>query len=89
MRKVVDREIGVLGEGTTWKSSGMANCSITSIVEFSGFLGVFLFRERRGGVFSKVMGFFRGLFCRWGLGVSEGSVFRDWELGGDCHSGYG
>jgi hypothetical protein len=75
--KAVDREIGVPGEGKTSKSSGMANCSITSIVEFPEFLGVFLFLERRGGVFWEVMGFFEGVFCRWGLGAREGSGFRD------------
>jgi hypothetical protein len=46
--------------GKTSKSSGMANCSITSIVEFPGFLGGFgstpikkvVFFEFLGGVFA-------------------------------------
>jgi hypothetical protein len=46
--------------GKTAKSSGMANCSITTLVEFPGFLGVFgstpikkvVFFEFLGGIFA-------------------------------------
>jgi hypothetical protein len=77
MRKAVDREIGVPGVGKTAKPSGMANCSITTIVVFAGFLEGFLLVERRGGDFSVIMEFFRGLFCRWGMGaVASGQLKR-------------
>jgi hypothetical protein len=64
-RKVANREIGVPGEGKTLKSSGMANCSITSIVEFPGFLGVFGSIPIRMFVFFAFLG---GVFAGGGWG---------------------
>jgi hypothetical protein len=60
------------------KLSGMANCSITTLVEFPGFLGVFGSAPIKNGVFFAFLG---GVFAGggtqgirgWGRGVSENS----------------
>jgi hypothetical protein len=55
----------------------MANCSITSIVEFPGFLGGFLLGEKARGCFLGSYGVFKGYFLPVGEGRVEGSGDRE------------
>jgi hypothetical protein len=78
-RIAANLEIGVPGEGKTAKSSGMGNCSITTIVGFPGFLGGFGSRPINKVVFFEFLG---GVFA--GGGVSSGRwsvVSRDQRSG--------